>query len=70
MPDFDEPIVLRANKGGFTCLSAMNQIHRDLAKDFKSATIWGRSVKYSPQTVSINHKLEDEDVLQITKSCK
>ena len=68
MPDFDDPIVLRENKGGFTVLSCMNQIHRDLAKSFKSATCWGRSVKFCPQTVSINHKLEDEDVIQITKS--
>jgi ribosome-interacting GTPase 1 len=70
MPDFEDPIVLRETKGGYTVLSCMNQIHRDLAKDFKSATVWGRSVKYIPQTVSITHKLEDEDVLLITKSIK
>lgn len=70
MPDFEDPIVLRKNKGGFSILSAMNTIHRDLANSFKTATVWGRSVKYSPQKVGINHILEDEDVLMITKNSK
>jgi len=70
MPDFEGPIILRKNKGGFSILSAINQIHRDLAKSFKSASVWGRSVKYSPQNVGLNHILEDEDVLQISKSSK
>lgn len=48
----------------------MNQIHRDLARSFKSATVWGRSVKYCPQKCGIKHILEDEDVLQITKGTK
>lgn len=61
---------MRKNKGGFSILSAMNQIHRDLARSFKSATVWGRSVKYCPQKCGIKHILEDEDVLQITKGTK
>ncbi len=60
-------MVLRKNKGGFTILAAINQIHRELAKSFKSATVWGRSVKFAPQKCGINHVLEDEDVVQITK---
>jgi small GTP-binding protein len=66
-PDFSEPIVLRKNKGGFTVLAAIRQIHRDLVQSTKSAIVWGRSVKYSPQKVGLDHVLADEDVLQILK---
>jgi small GTP-binding protein len=67
-PDFEEPIVLRKHKGGFSVLSAINQIHRDLVQSFKGATVWGKSVKYAPQKCGLNHILEDEDVLQILKN--
>lgn len=70
LPDFETPIVLKKNRGGFTIKAACEQIHRDLAKTFKSATVWGRSVKFTPQKCGINHILEDEDVLQITKNSK
>jgi small GTP-binding protein len=66
-PDFEEPIVLRKNKGGYSIMSACNQIHRDLVQNFKTATVWGKSVKYVPQKCGLNHILEDEDVLQILK---
>merc|ERR1711976_854673 len=62
-PDFEEPIVLRKHKGGYTILAAINQIHRDLVVNFKEAFVWGKSVKYSPQTCGLNHVLPDEDVL-------
>lgn len=70
MPDFEAPIILRKNRGGFSIEAACTQIHRDLSKDFKSASVWGKSVKFSPQTCGINHILEDEDVLQISKKTK
>ncbi len=69
-PDFEEPIVLRRNKGGYSIFSAINQIHRDLLVSFKEAFVWGKSVKYSPQTCGLNHVLADEDVLQILKKNK
>lgn len=66
-PDFEKPIVLRKNKGGFSVRAALTMIHRELVNDFKEAIVWGKSVKYCPQKVGINHILEDEDVLQILK---
>jgi ribosome-interacting GTPase 1 len=32
-----------------------------------SAWVWGTSVKYNPQRVGKDHKLHDEDVVQIVK---
>ena len=69
-PDFEGPVVLRKHKGGFSILAAINQIHRDLLLNFKEAFVWGKSVKYSPQTCGLNHILADEDVLQILKKSK
>jgi len=69
-PDFEAPIVLRKNKGGFTIEAAINQIHRDLLQNFKEAIVWGKSVKYSPQKCGLSHLLADEDILQIMKKNK
>jgi small GTP-binding protein len=66
-PDFSDPIVLRKGKGGFSVCAAIKQIHRELVLSTKSAIVWGKSVKYSPQKVGLDHILADEDVLQILK---
>jgi len=64
-PDFGEPLVLTDGRGGTTVESACNQLHKDLAANFKFAMVWGTSTKYNPQRVGLRHRLEDEDVLQI-----
>lgn len=48
-------------------MTAIKQIHKDILLTFRSAIVWGKSVKYSPQMVGLVHELEDEDVLQILK---
>ena len=48
-------------------MAAIKQIHRDLVNSTKSAIVWGKSVKYSPQKCGLDHVLADEDVLQILK---
>jgi len=58
---------LRKGRGGFNVQAAITHIHRDLVQSFKLGLVWGKSVKYSPQSVGLNHELCDEDVLQILK---
>lgn len=58
-PDFSDPIVLAENRHGFEVKAICDQIHRDLAKEFKSALVWGRSVKYSPMTVGLRKILDN-----------
>jgi small GTP-binding protein len=64
-PDFNDCLILRGQKKDVkgVCL----QIHRSLVDSFSSALVWGRSVKYSPQRCGLDHKLDDEDVVQIIK---
>eukprot|EP01016_Furgasonia_blochmanni_P046802 TRINITY_DN679_c0_g2_i1.p1 TRINITY_DN679_c0_g2~~TRINITY_DN679_c0_g2_i1.p1 ORF type:complete len:372 (+),score=121.24 TRINITY_DN679_c0_g2_i1:166-1281(+) len=69
-PDFSEPIILTQERGGCTVKNCCDQIHRDLAKNFKYAIVWGKSCKFSPQRVGLSHTLMDEDVLQILKVSK
>lgn len=61
-PDFHDPLILR---NGATVEHTCHAIHRDLAKRFKYALVWGSSAKHMPQRVGITHAIEDEDVVQV-----
>lgn len=63
--DYKEPLIARRNS---TVLDICNKLHRDLKKDFRYGLVWGKSVKFGGQRVSINHVLQDEDVLTIVKA--
>ena len=64
-PDFSEPVVLTKGRKGITVEAAAKTISGELVKIFNYAMVWGTSAKHSPQRVGLQHKLEDEDVLQI-----
>lgn len=64
-PDFTDPVVLRSDRCSIK--DFCNQIHRSLVDDFKTAVVYGTSVKHQPQFVGLNHVLEDEDVVTILK---
>lgn len=40
-------------------------IHKDFLKKFRFARIWGKSAKFNGQTVGLEHKLKDEDVVEL-----
>mmetsp|Transcript_3436 Transcript_3436/g.12393 ORF Transcript_3436/g.12393 Transcript_3436/m.12393 type:complete len:368 (-) Transcript_3436:153-1256(-) len=65
LPDYNEPVVVPHNKNSVE--DFCNRIHKGLMKDFKHALVWGTSVKHRPQRVGKDHRLEDEDVVQIVK---
>mmetsp|Transcript_33195 Transcript_33195/g.93042 ORF Transcript_33195/g.93042 Transcript_33195/m.93042 type:complete len:368 (+) Transcript_33195:354-1457(+) len=64
IPDYNAPVILRRDA---TIEDFCNRIHKSLLKNFRYALVWGKSVKYSPQKVSKNHVLIDEDICQIVK---
>ncbi len=55
-------------KRGTTVIEVAEMVHVRLAKGFKYAKIWGRSVKYPGQRVGAEHILEDGDVVEIHAS--
>eukprot|EP00928_Gymnodinium_smaydae_P011488 TRINITY_DN14230_c0_g1_i1.p1 TRINITY_DN14230_c0_g1~~TRINITY_DN14230_c0_g1_i1.p1 ORF type:complete len:416 (+),score=93.24 TRINITY_DN14230_c0_g1_i1:81-1328(+) len=68
-PDFTDPLVLTPQRGDKTATveNAVGMLHKALLDEFKSAVVWGTSVKSSPQICGLKHELQDEDVMQIQK---
>jgi len=59
------PLVVRR---GTVVIEVAEMIHARLARNFKYARIWGRSVKYPGQRVGADHVLEDGDIVEIHTS--
>ncbi|KAJ7283762.1 P-loop containing nucleoside triphosphate hydrolase protein [Mycena rebaudengoi] len=65
-PDYSQPVVLR--RGKCSIEDFCNSIHKEIAKQMKYAIVWGASAKHSRgQKVGLDHILEDEDVVHISK---
>ncbi|EJW05106.1 small GTP-binding protein domain, partial [Edhazardia aedis USNM 41457] len=64
-PDLNNPLVI---KGEGTVKAVCLKLHRDFVQNFKYALVWGASAKHQPQKVGLNHKIADEDVLQVYTS--
>jgi len=65
-PDYSQPVVLR--RGKCSVEDFCNAIHKEIAKQIKYAVVWGASAKHSRgQKVGLEHILEDEDVVHISK---
>ena len=62
-PDLDIPLVLT---GRVSVRSVCNSLHREFEEKFRFARVWGSSAKFDGQKVSLDHGLEDGDVLEIT----
>jgi len=60
-PDLSRPFIL---KKGETVKDLAEQIHRDIAQEIKGARVWG-SGKFDGQLVSVDHPLEDKDIVEI-----
>jgi uncharacterized protein len=60
--DMEEPLIVKsATDVGQVC----DILHREFRKKFRYAQVWGPSAKFPGQTVSIDHKLKDGDILTI-----
>jgi ribosome-interacting GTPase 1 len=63
-PDLEHGLIVRS---GASLEHVCHMVHRDLARQFKYALIWGTSAKHQPQKVGLAHRIHDEDVVQIVK---
>ena len=66
-PDFEDPVMLSAARGGATVGAFCGQLHADLSKQLAYAMVWGTSSKHYPQRCGSSHMIEDEDVISIVK---
>jgi len=60
--DMDIPLIV---KRGSTIGDVCENIHRTFRPNFRYAMVWGKSAKFPGQTVGIDHKVEDGDILTI-----
>ena len=59
-PDYEEPLIIR---NGSTIENIADKIHGELKNDLRFTRVWGRSVKYGGQKVSLSHQPLDEDII-------
>ncbi len=60
--DLEEPLIVKEGSDvGMVC----DILHREFRKKFRFANVWGTSAKFPGQTVGIDHKLQDGDILTI-----
>lgn len=57
-----KPVVLKA---GATVKELAAAIHHDFVRNFKHAKIWGESARFPGQTYGMEHKLQDNDTVEI-----
>uniref|UniRef100_A0A6V1V1M7 OBG-type G domain-containing protein n=1 Tax=Heterosigma akashiwo TaxID=2829 RepID=A0A6V1V1M7_HETAK len=65
IPDYNDPVILHQNNPSIE--QFCNRIHKAIMPQFKFANVWGSSVKHQPQKCGKDHRLNDEDVVQIVK---
>ena len=65
VPDFTAPVIMKRKHSKVE--DFCRNIHKTLLDNFKSAYVWGKSVKHNPQKVGKDHQLFDEDVIQVNK---
>ncbi len=54
-----------AMKRGSTVIDVAKKVHKEFARNFRYARVWGKSVKFPGQRVGAEHVLEDGDVVEI-----
>jgi ribosome-interacting GTPase 1 len=60
--DMVEPLIVKQDTDiGQVC----DILHREFRKKFRFANVWGKSAKFPGQTVGIDHKLKDGDIVTI-----
>ncbi len=60
--DMKEPLIVKQDTDiGMVC----EMLHRDFKRKFRFAHVWGKSAKFPGQTVGLEHRLKDHDILSI-----
>lgn len=60
--DMIEPLIIRRDS---SIKDVCDKTHKDFAKKFRFARVWGTSAKHPAQRVMLRHRLKDKDVLEL-----
>ncbi|MEK6900494.1 MAG: GTPase, partial [Nanoarchaeota archaeon] len=60
--DLNMPLIIRRN---CTIRDVCEKLHKDFAKKFRFARVWGKSTKFPGQKLMLNHTLNDQDILEL-----
>jgi len=52
-------------KSGSTVNDLACYVHKDFVKKFKFGRVWGKGAKHGGMRISLNHKLKDDDVVEL-----
>ena len=58
----DEPLCLKKSS---TIKDMAIHLHKDFIKKFRFARVWGKSARFGGQTCGLDHRLEDDDIVEI-----
>ena len=58
-----EPLILQ---DGATIRTVCEKLHKQFVTKFKHAKVWGRSAKFPGQILSLNHKVKDKDIVEVS----
>jgi small GTP-binding protein len=61
-PDMKEPMII---KGSPNVMDVCEKIHREFAKNFRFARVWGKTAKFPGQKVGGEHRLADRDIVEL-----
>ena len=56
------PVAMQKNS---TVRDLAEHIHKDFLRKFDFSRVWGKGSKFNGQRVGLNHKLEDEDIVEV-----
>ncbi|MBT5924155.1 TGS domain-containing protein [Candidatus Woesearchaeota archaeon] len=60
--DMKEPMIIFRDA---TIKDICDKTHKDFAKKFKFARVWGKSAKFPGQRLMLKHVMKDKDILEI-----
>ncbi len=58
----DEPLIVRQSS---TVSDICKKVHKDFINKFRYAKVWGKSAKFPGERFKIDHKLQDQDIVEI-----
>jgi hypothetical protein len=62
-PKTEAPVCLKSEEN--TVKDLAEHIHKDFIKKFRFAKVWGKSAKFGGQTIGLDHRLKDKDVVEL-----